>query len=260
MNSQDPLPSETSSLHEEKATEHDFTGKNQLLLSCPKCNHFISGKDINIEKTVARCGHCAHVFGFAHDSATGSLQPEVLVPEGLEVLKLKSEVEFRLDWRKTTSSGGRKFMLVFTLLWNLILLPFVLSIILSGAWGILLFLSIHLAVGLGFMYSLASIYLNKTVVSVSQRRIRINTTPLRSPFSGAREINTEDVKQLYVSKYTQSRTNGVPNYAYALYALLRNGQKITLVRGMNEETQRYLEYEVESYLDIRNALVPEETD
>lgn len=259
MNPNDPLRPESSFAEEDDPSALDFTGRNQLLLACPKCNHFVSGEDINVEKTEVRCGHCGHAFGFAHDSATGSIQPEVLVPEGLEVLKLKSALEFRLDWKRTTTQGSRKFMLVFTLLWNLILLPFVLGIIFSGAWGIMLFLSIHLAVGFGFMYSLASIYLNQTVVSISRRSIHISTTPLRSPFSGVREIPVEDIAQLYVSRYTQSSTNGVPNYAYALYALLRNGRKITLLRGMNEETQRYLEHEVEGYLGIKNTPLPEET-
>jgi len=259
MNSNDPLHADAFSDPELRSPELDFTGKNKLLLSCPECNHFIRGADINVEKTIARCGHCDHVFGFAHDSATGNLQPETIIPEGLEVLKLKSELELHLDWQKTTSPGGRKFLIVFTLLWNLILLPFIIGIILSGTWGILLFLSIHLAVGLGFMYSLASIYLNQTVVTISRHKIRVRTTPLGKPFSGSREINAEDVRQLYVSKYTQSTTNGAPNYAYALYVLLKDGQKLALLRGMNEETQRYIEHEVESYLGIPNIQLPEET-
>jgi hypothetical protein len=261
MNTDDPThtgPDPLSDRNETTYKELDFSDKGHQLLSCPQCGHIIHGADINIEKLVAKCSQCNYVFGFSHNSASGKLEPELVIPEGIEVLKLRSELELRLDWKKTTSVGGRKFLTVFTILWNLILLPFVLGIIFSGAWGILLFMSLHLAVGLGLMWYLASIYLNKTIVTITPRFIRTRTWPLRNFFSRPKEIETATVQQLYVSKYTESRTNGVPNYAYALYALLDNGERLVLIKGMNQETQRYIEQEVESYLKIRDWPVQEE--
>jgi hypothetical protein len=236
----------------------DFSGKEDQLLSCPKCNHFISGSDINIEKTIARCGNCNHVFGFSHDSHTGLLRSELLLPEGVETLKLKSELDIRLDWNKTTSKGGKGFMTLFTLVWNLILLPIVLTIVLTGNWGILLFLSLHLAVGLSFLWYTAAIYLNKTSISISNRRLKVRSLPIRLPTSRVKEMDVRDIDQLYVSKYTASTTNGVPNYAYALYAIMKDGSKVSLLRGMNKETQRYIEQEIEGHLHIKNKFVDEE--
>jgi hypothetical protein len=261
MSSPDPLHTGDEKPREIKEAypELDFTEKDHSLLSCPKCNHFINGADIDIEKTIAKCSHCNHVFGFAHDSASGQLKPEQIIPEGVEVLKLKSELDIRLNWLKTTSTGSRTFMLLFTGIWNLILLPFVMVIIATGNWGILLFMSLHLAVGFGLIWYLASIYVNKTSLSITKRKLRIRTMPLRNPLFKAREIDTNDLKQLYVSKYTQSTTNGVPNFAYALYAILADGEKVSLLRGMNRQTQQYIEKEIEGYLGIRNLKVPEET-
>jgi hypothetical protein len=235
--------------------ELDFSGKEDQLLSCPKCKHFISGSDINIEKTIARCGHCNHVFGFSHDSHTGLLRPELLIPEGVETLKLRSELDIRLNWQKTTSKGGRGFMTLFTFAWNLILLPFVLMIVLSGNWGILLFISLHLAVGLGLLWYTAAIYLNRTVLSINSRRLKVRSLPVRLPTSRTKEMDVRDIDQLYVSKYTASTTNGVPNYAYALYAVMKDGSKVSLLRGMNKETQRYIEQEIEGFLSIKNESV-----
>src|SRR5688572_22554754 len=79
------------------------------LLTCPKCNHFISGTDINVEKTLAKCGHCQHVFGFEHDSNSGQLKPSQIIPEGVEMLKPRSELDIRLKWKNTTSKAGRAF-------------------------------------------------------------------------------------------------------------------------------------------------------
>lgn len=242
----------------ESPKELDFSGAEDQLLTCPKCNHFINGDDINIEKTIARCHHCHHVFGFAHDSQTGKLVEEQLMPEGVETLKLKSELDIRLNWLKTTSKGGRNFMTLFTFMWNLILLPFVLMILLTGNWSILLFISLHLAVGLGLLWYTLAVYFNKSSLTISERNLRIRSLPIPLPTFRSTDLEVADIEQLYVSKYTASTTNGVPNYAYALYAIMKDGKKISLLRGMNRETQRYIEREIESYLGIKNKIVSEE--
>jgi hypothetical protein len=238
--------------------EIDFAKEGLSLLTCPKCGHFISGNDINIEKTVAKCGHCHHVFGFAYDSSSSSLVPEQIIPQGIEEFKLRSELDIRLKWLETTSKGGRWFLTLFTFLWNIILLPFVIAIIASGEWGVLLFLSFHLIVGMGLLWHMATVYMNQTSINVTKHQIKIRTTPLWHPMSKKKEIDTSQLKQLYVTKYVQSTSNGVPNYAFALYAILQSGEKVSLIRGMNKETQVFVEKAIEDYLEIKNVSVPEE--
>ncbi|MEO5905471.1 MAG: hypothetical protein ABIQ11_02005 [Saprospiraceae bacterium] len=239
--------------------ELDFSGVEHSLLSCPKCNHFISGKDINIEKTVAKCEQCQHAFAFEHDSNSKRLKPAAIIPEGVETLKLKSELDIRLKWSDTTTKGGRWFILFFTTVWNLIVLPFAVGAIVSGAWGILLFLSAHLAVGLGLLWHLATIYFNQTSISVTKQKIRIRTLPLKSLMWKRKEIDTDEISQLYVTRYVQSTSNGEPNHAYALYAIMDDGEKVSLIRGMNRETQVYVEQQIEGYLEIKNKKVVEES-
>ena len=243
---------------QEAYKELDFKEFGHSLLTCPKCSHFISGKDINIEKTLAKCEDCNHVFSFEHDPETKKLHPAKVMPKGVEALKLRSELDLRLKWTETTSKGGRAFLLLFTTLWNLILLPFVIGAIASGAWSILLFLSLHLAVGLGLLWHLATVYMNQTSISVTKRRIRITTTPLRSFLWKRKEIEVDSINQFYVTRYVQSTSNGEPNYAYALYAILTSGEKVSLIRGMNRETQSYVEQEIERFLGIKNRKVPDE--
>ena len=254
----DPNPLPLDQKTEEKYKEIDFTDEKHRLLSCPKCNHLISGSDINIEKTIAKCSNCNHVFGFSHDSKIGGLVPELIPPEGVEVLKLRSELDLQLDWKKTTSKGGKTFLLAFTFLWNLILLPFVLVILLSGQWGILLFMSLHLLVGIGLLWYMAGVFLNKTSISLSRKKMKIRTVPLKLPLFKSKEIDVDRIEQFYVTQYTASTTNGVPNYAYALYAIMDDGERVSIVRGMNRETQHYIEQQLEAYLGIKNVKVAEE--
>jgi hypothetical protein len=237
--------------------ELDFSGQSPIL-SCPRCNHFIKGSDVNIEKTIAKCSHCEHVFAFEHDSNSLQLKPVPIIPEGIETLKLKSELDIRLKWLNTTSKGGRKFLTLFAAMWNLMLLPFVLVVILSGEFGILLFLSLHLLVGLGLLWHLGTIYLNRTSILINKRKLRVRTIPLRHLLWPNTEIDVDSIQQLYVTKYVQSTSNGIPNYAYALYAILDNGEKRALIRGMSRETQIYIEKEIEDYLGIKKRRVPEE--
>lgn len=258
MNSKETSSTEHHHQEQEAFKEIDFS-KESCLLSCPKCNHFISGKDINIENTIARCSQCNHVFGFEHDSSSHRLKPTQLIPEGIEALKLRSELDIRLKWAETTSKSGRWFLTLFAGFWNLILLPFVIMVVVTGEWGILLFLSAHLFVGLGLIWHLATIYMNRTSISVTKRRIRVRTIPFRHFLWKNKDLNVDQITQLYVSRYVQSTTNGEPNYAYALYAIMDSGEKVSLIRGMNRETQVYIEREIEDYLGIKNRKVPEES-
>ena len=230
------------------------------LLTCPKCNHFISGIDLNIEKTIAKCSHCHHVFGFEHDSHSGQLRPSQIMPEGVEVLKLRSELDIRLKWMNTTSKDGRTFLMLFAGFWNLMVLPFALFAVLTGAWGILLFLSLHLLVGLGLLWHLATVYVNRTSISVTKNRLRVRTFPLKHFLWKSTDIETDAIRQLYVSKYVQSTSNGEPNFAYALYGIIEGGEKVCLVRGMNRATQIFVEKEIEDYLGIKNRKVAEEVN
>ncbi|MEO6130308.1 MAG: hypothetical protein ABIQ02_00565 [Saprospiraceae bacterium] len=244
---------------EETYKELDFKKEGFNLLTCPRCHHLISGGNIKVEKTRARCSHCQYEFGFTFDRTNSFLIPELLIPKGIEELKLRTELDLRLRWKETTSKEGRWIILLFASFWNLILLPFVIGLIVMGLWGILFFLSIHLLIGLGMMWHLATIYFNSTSISVTKDRIRITTLPLKHPLWRRKDIDTGTIDQLYVSKYEQSTTNGEPNYAYALYALLKTGEKISLIRGMNFETQAYIEKAIEDYLEIKNVKVSDES-
>lgn len=252
------LPSQKSPVTiTQEHDELDFS-KQDPILSCPKCKHFISGIDVNIEKTIAKCSHCNHVFAFEHDSGSLQLKPSAVTPKGVEALKLRSELDIRLNWTDTTPKATRTFMVMFTAFWNIILLPFVLITIFSGEWTIFLFLSAHLLVGLGLLWHLGTIYLNRTSLSISKHKLKIRTFPFRHLLWANTEINVNEIKQLYVTKYVQSTSNDVPNYAYALYAILDTGEKRALIRGMNRETQIYIEKEIEGFLGIKNLRVPEE--
>ena len=240
----------------------DFEERQHHLIQCPNCEHFVSAAEINIDKTIAKCSNCSHVFNFAHEFEREKQKtefeygrPEMLIPEGLEVLRLRSELDIQVDWWKTTKKGSFGFLVFFTLAWNLMLLPVVISAIAAGDFTIPLFTSVHLAVGLSLLYNLFSMFFNKTSVVVTERSLEIKTRPLPGLFKRSKKIDAASIDQLYVSRYVASRTNGNPNYSYALYAIEKNGKKTTLIKGMNRATQQYLESAIERFLKIKDRRI-----
>ena len=231
--------------------------EKKLHVKCTECGNDIPAQDVNITETLAKCNDCNNIFQFDEEifPEWTRRKPEMFIPEGTEVLKLPSELDIQFDWLRSQSKAGLGFQTFFTLAWNLMLLPFVLSAVKSGQFEVLLFSAIHIMVGLGFMVNLLSTFINKTNISVTKRFIQIKQKPIPSFLKKSVKIPTGDVKQLYVTRYVSSTTNGVANHAYALYVITKNGRKHQIVKGMNKESSLYLEQEIELFLDINDVAV-----
>jgi len=230
--------------------------KKGIHLDCVECGTPVPARDININTSLAKCANCDSVFDFENEVRQWDRnRPEIFMPDGLEVLKLQSELDMQVSWMKSKPRKGFGFMTFFAFMWNLILLPIVFTSILSGQFGILLGAGIHILVGLGLLGYIASVFVNTTDIVVDRRFIEISHRPIKLPFFKKHKIPSQDIKQLYVSRYVSHRTNNVPSYAYALYAILHNGKKIQILKGMNRETQLYIEQEIENYLEIKDSSV-----
>jgi len=230
--------------------------KDRVELSCDNCGNSISGKDININNSLAKCENCQAVFNlksdhfFIKNDRPG--RPEMIMPEGTDVLTLTDSLDIRVDWLKSNPKSSLGFLTFFTVMWNGFLGVMAAGFLSSGAFENIIFLSIHLIVGLGLIYYLASVYMNYTDIIVTNSYLEISQRPIPNPFSPTISIRPDEIEQLYVSKYVESTSNGQTNYAYGLHAILKNRKKVLLLKGMNRETQLYIEQEIERYLNIQD--------
>jgi len=224
----------------------------KLHVRCTECGTDIPAKDVNIADTLAKCNDCNNIFQFDKEIFPDwtRRKPEMFIPEGMEVLKLSSELDIQYDWYQSQPKAGLGFKTFFAFVWNLMLLPFVLNAISSGQYEVLIFASIHILVGLGFIANIVSSYINKTNVSVTKRFIEIKQKPIPSFLKRDVKIPVSDISQLYVTRYVSSTTNGAPNHAHALYVITKDGNKYPLVKEMNRESALYLEQEIELFLEI----------
>ncbi|HMN89149.1 MAG TPA: hypothetical protein PKE68_03950 [Saprospiraceae bacterium] len=227
----------------------------QFQLECPNCGARIHSDDINLSMLVAKCRQCHTVFGYDAMLLQKHTRqrPQVSMPKGIEAFSYLSELDIDINWYKTSNSG---FIIFFTVFWNAVLLPFIIVALTTDEWIIMLFISIHLIIGLSFLYYTIALLFNITSVIASRHHIRIVHKPIKMPFYPDREVPVDTVEQVFVDQYVESTTNNRPNYAYAVRILTKDGQRLRLVKGLQTPEQAiFIEQEIERFLKIEDRPV-----
>lgn len=229
-----------------------------MLLDCPHCQTLVSAKDINLDSGEAHCSHCGQVFDFEDEIKKDPFRrPEIVMPEGVDVLKLSSMLDIVVDWYQAAPKRRIGSMVFSSFFWNIVLIPLILFLAFNGQFVMVLFFFGHVLTGLALVAYLIALFLNKTHIEVTEEGINLRHEPIPTPFNKDIHIPKSSIAQLYVSKYTQrfgrERKKGIE--AYALHAVTTNGKVIDLVKGMNAEAQLFLEQEIETYLKIKDVPV-----
>ena len=173
-------------------------------------------------------------FSFEEEIRDVRERPEIFMPEGIELAEFMNELDIRYKWRHAKPLNG--FLVFFAIVWNVMLLPFVIMALASGQLAILAGISVHLAVGVGFLYHIISTLLNSTYIIVDDHEIMVEHRPLKIPFFVKDlYIPVDDVAQLYVKKYEQSRSNGRPNYAYAVHVKEVGGKDTPVTQRLQDQ-------------------------
>lgn len=222
-------------------------------LKCPNCGTIIKSDDINLDRLVAKCDQCHAIFDFDQQALVPikKERPSIPLPEGLSLIELPNEMQIAISWRKTRH---RAFFLTFTIIWNVITIPFVIIAVVSNDWTLALMISAHFIVGMGFLVYTLAIFMNSTKIDVGKTGITIVSKPINLPFHKNYYFRSTDLEQLYVEQYVQSTTNNQPNYAYRVNAKVEGRAKdIPILKGLKEEDQAlFIEHEIEKYLHIED--------
>ena len=229
-----------------------------ILLDCPKCSHFISSAEIDLETETASCSDCGHDFSFNDQlKKDPHRRPEVIIPDSVDALRLQSMLEIVVDWYRSSAKRTVIHLVSGTFFWNLLLIPLVLFLIYQGSLFFALLMGGHVITGIFLLIQLLAIFFNKTHIKVDKSGIRISHSPINNILNKPKNIPVEEIKQLYVVRYTQKYNpkdkRGIQ--AYALFVILKNNKRVELLRGMNRESQLYLEQEIETYLGIQDSPV-----
>lgn len=227
-------------------------------LECPNCSEEIFSDDINIDKGIAKCHNCHHVFPFEEKLkklSRGGRRAEVFQPEGIEMFRLRSELNIDYKWRKTQNSNY--FMLFFTLVWNAMILPSAFAAVMSGEIGALLAMSIHIGVGVWLLLGQMSKFINSTYITVDEHYLTIDHRPINNPWFKGQKIPVGEIEQVFVKRTRSGTTNGVPNFGYSVIAIEKKRRReIPLIVGMrNSDKALFIEQEIEYFLGIEDKQV-----
>lgn len=228
--------------------------KMGLQLHCPKCEHEIVSDDINIDRGLAKCKNCNNVFTFEQNLRSAPLRKrkEVLMPEEVEIDEYEDEMTIFYKWRK--AKGISPFFIFFGLVWNGFLIPFILAAIASGTWQILLGISLHVMVGIGFLVFILSRLMNTTYITVDDYELSIEHRPIAIPYFHKNQYyDVRAIEQLYAKKYVSHTTNGVPVHAYAVVAKFDNGEELEIIKGLKSKNKAlFIEQEIEIFLGMKD--------
>lgn len=229
-------------------------------LNCPECRAPIFYGDVNIVKTIAKCKSCNNIFDFddklgGSKELPGRYRKEIVIPPGIEVLHLMSELEIMVKWRQSVKT----FTFFFAIFWNAFIAIFSLIVFASGGYIMMLFLAPFILVGMYLIYSSAGYMLNTTYITVDEQRISLTHRPINFLIQKDKHFSTSQVNQIFVRKYSVGTTNGNPVYAFAVDMKLNSGKQINLVKELHAvDYARYIEQEIEYYLKIKDRPMPGE--
>lgn len=174
--------------------------------------------------------------------------PALPIPERWQVEAGPRSLVARWRW-----FGLSSFILVpFTLFWNGILLAMAGGVTegLEHPERLLYALAVpHVWVGIGLVYFTLATFLNTTAVSAHHGRLTVKHGPM--PWRGNQNLDGTDVKQLFVLE----KRGNKGGLSYELCAMLRDGRKVSLVRGIEAAQARFLEVRLEQALGIQDLPV-----
>lgn len=189
------------------------------------------------------------------DALTRPAPPPALpLPEQFKVVETPGRLDVRWRW----FAPVHLFLLVFALFWNGFMVMWFSIALAQGITAMALFGSFHAIIGIGVGYGALAGLINSTRISLEGGLLSVRHGPL--PWVGAGDWKKEDLAQLYGEQRVISGKNG-RRTTFSLNAMLRDGRRVTLVKGLTDKTQAlWLERALETRLQIVDAPVRGELD
>ena len=237
-----------------------------LALKCPACNAPLEVPDDQLRVLCQFCGSPVVVASAPRQSpaeaSTRPASPPVLIPEKLDIREDFDGLTISWPWL----SASLLFLVPFCIAWNAFLIGWYgmagsMGGIMPGPMRLifLVFPMAHVAVGLGLIYMVLVILVNRTTVRVRQGLLTVTHGPIYYP--GGREIPVELIDQLYCPQpvLPGGVATSMPGNAATKYPLcvrLKSGRSIPLLPALSgNDVARAVEQLIEKRLGIQDRPV-----
>jgi len=225
----------------------DFPKTFQSVI-CPSCSQNVPAENINIQDKIAKCNKCHGIFSFENTIQTfvnNKTKESVLRPEGIEMFEFHEEIDFTI--RQPFPSLmilPLTFLPLFALLFTAIFFKGKVGLVLPAIFWFLTFLSLYYSVNRSE---------HKIFLSINDQELSIKWRPKN--FNKDKVFDVREIDQLYIKSIHS-------NY-YSVFMIVNgiDGQKHEeLISSVGSRSKaRFLEQEIERYLNIPDRPVPEET-
>lgn len=227
------------------------------LLTCPSCGSSFRSSEVDPSLGIATCGACGTVVDLRTRAAATNdrldaltrpppPRPAVPLPEAFQVDERDGRFSVTWRWRKLESVVPFAFMAVF---WNAIVLTSLFSWKGKQWSGDATFHLLFAALGVHLVYTAVTRLFNSTTITLEHGVLRVKHGPI--PALGGGAWQRDDLAQLYAEEIVQLRRNRAESHTYDLNAMLRDGRRVKLIKGLKDKGQvRWLERTLETRMDI----------
>ncbi len=215
---------------------------------CPSCEEEVDADNLNLQNSLAKCGGCNAIFSIEEEVESvkrkKEMKQETLRPEGIDLFYYKDDLDITIqDHLQGINIFGITFLPVFS----------VFSILFYFTKGISISFPIVFTLGaLYFIYQVFNNSKNKTYIDINDRFLNIKSRPKN--FRKDKTYAADEIDQLYI----KISADGMGHYTIFMIVNSLEGQKHEKLITVNTLSKaKYLEQEIERYLNIEDRKVPE---
>lgn len=222
-----------------------------------RCGNDVSGVNIDLVRSVAKCDRCGEVFNCASQIASIATsgapeRPVFSLPQGMTVRQDTMDLILTRRWFSPVVIG----MAFFCVFWDGFMIFWYTIAITKHQWAMAAFGSLHALVGVALTYGVMAGFLNATEIRVGQGMLKISHGPL--PVPGDKKISSAEIEQLYTKQCLSHSEHGT-SISYQVCAKTNQGKEMALISNVSQQDHAlYIEQQIERRLHIRDEAVPGE--
>lgn len=230
-------------------------------LTCKHCSASIPEENIINDGRIAVCAFCDTVHHLSEETlpfpekSKRKEKQKRDVPDKFMFKKNPEGVELEYRWL-----GKQHWaLLFFAVIWNGFLVFWIGIALSTGEWMMLVFASLHIAIGIGIGYYVVSGFVNKTSILIRRQGIGIKHAPIPMIGTSDKIIDRRSIEQVYCKRRVAYTSNNVPVYVFDVHYIEKGGGDETLVKGLDKFNQAiFIEQQIEQIYRIDDRSVDDE--
>jgi hypothetical protein len=219
-------------------------------INCPSCDDEIASNAINLQNSIAKCSNCNVIFSIEEDieniKAKNEIKQQILRPEGIDLFYYGDELDITIDQHIEGFNA-----------WAIAFAPFIaigaVLLFFLGKNPISPYFPISFSlVAFYYLYKAFTYSKNKIYIDINNRYLSIKYRP--ENFKKDKMYAADEIDQLYL----KPSSDGLGHYTIHMIVNGLEGQKhekLMTVKTLSKA--KFLEQEIEKYLNISNREIPE---